>query len=64
MPRDLAFHGLWDLPLFIILALACAALGWLYVRVFYGLRDWFFKPMPIPGTSSRRWAACCWDSWP
>ena len=23
-------------------------MGWLYVRVFYGLRDWFFKPMPIP----------------
>ena len=22
--------------------------GWLYVRVFYGLRDRFFKPMPIP----------------
>ena len=48
LPREMAFHGLWDLPLFMILTLACTALGWLYVRVFYGLRDWFFKPMPIP----------------
>src|SRR6516165_7409461 len=44
----MTFHGLRELPLFMILTLACAALGWLYVRVFYGLRDWFFKPMPIP----------------
>ncbi len=44
----MTFHGLRELPLFMILTLACAGLGWLYVRVFYGLRDWFFKPMPIP----------------
>src|SRR5262249_12476841 len=25
-----------------------AAVGWLYVRVFYGMRDRVFKPMPIP----------------
>ena len=31
-----------------MLALACAAVGWLYVRVFYGLRDCVFHPMPIP----------------
>jgi CIC family chloride channel protein len=45
---DLAFRGLSQLPLFALLALACAAVGWLYVRVFYGLRDRFFKPMPLP----------------
>ena len=45
---DLAFHGLRELPVFAVLALACAAVGWLYVRVFYGLRDHVFKPMPIP----------------
>jgi CIC family chloride channel protein len=45
---DLTFHGLRELPLFVILALACAGLGWVYVRVFYGLRDHFFKPMPLP----------------
>ncbi len=44
----MAFHGLRELPLFMVLTLACAALGWVYVRVFYGLRDWLFKPMPIP----------------
>jgi CIC family chloride channel protein len=44
----LAFHGLRELPLFMFLTLACAALGWLYVHVFYGVRDWFFKPLPIP----------------
>ncbi len=44
----MVFHGLRDLPLFVVLTLVCAAVGWLYVRVFYGLRDRFFKPMPIP----------------
>jgi CIC family chloride channel protein len=48
LPDNMAFHGLRDLPLFILLTLVCAAVGWLYVRVFYGLRDRFFKPMPIP----------------
>jgi CIC family chloride channel protein len=48
LPRDMAFHGLWDIPLFVLLTLACAAMGWLYVHVFYGMRDKFFKPMPIP----------------
>jgi CIC family chloride channel protein len=44
---DLIFHGLRDLPLFVTLTLACAAVGWFYVRLFYGLRNWFFKPLPI-----------------
>jgi len=44
----LTFHGLRELPLFMVLTLACAAVGWLYVRVFYGLRDRLFKPLPIP----------------
>ncbi len=42
------FSGLRELPLYAILTLLCAGVGWLYVRVFYGLRDRFFKPMPIP----------------
>src|SRR6185312_84953 len=45
---DIHFSGLRELPLYAILTLLCAGMGWLYVRVFYGLRDWFFKPMPIP----------------
>jgi CIC family chloride channel protein len=45
---DLAFRGLTELPLFALLALACAGVGWVYVRVFYGLRDRLFQPMTIP----------------
>ena len=44
----LSFHGLLDLPLFAFLALACAGVGWLYVRVFYGIRDRVFHPLPLP----------------
>jgi CIC family chloride channel protein len=47
-PDNLAFHGLRDLPLFGIVAMVCAGMGWVYVRVFYGMRDRFFKPMPLP----------------
>jgi CIC family chloride channel protein len=45
---ELTFQGLGDLPLYVGLTLFCSAFGWLYVRVFYGLRDRFFKPLPIP----------------
>jgi CIC family chloride channel protein len=45
---NMAFHGLGELPFFVILAAACAALGWVYVRVFYGLRDHVFRPLPLP----------------
>ena len=45
---DLDFHGLRELPLFVVLAVACAGVGWLYVRVFYGIRDVVFRPLPIP----------------
>jgi CIC family chloride channel protein len=43
----LTFHGLRELPLFALLTLGCAAAGWFYVRFLYGIRDRFFKPMPI-----------------
>ncbi|WP_406693842.1 chloride channel protein [Singulisphaera sp. Ch08] len=45
---NMAFHGLRELPMFVLLALACAGVGWIYVRVFYGLRDHVFKPLPMP----------------
>src|SRR4051794_23039257 len=45
---DLAFRGLSELPMFALLALACAGVGWIYVRVFYGIRDYVFKPLPLP----------------
>ncbi|APW61480.1 H(+)/Cl(-) exchange transporter ClcA [Paludisphaera borealis] len=44
----LTFQGLRDLPLYVGLTLLCAAVGWLYTRVFYGLRDHLFNPLPIP----------------
>ena len=31
-----------------MLAVVCAAVGWLYVKVFYGMRDYVFHPLPIP----------------
>ena len=44
----LTFPGPADLPLYVGLTLVCAVFGWLYVRVFYGMRDKLFNPMPIP----------------
>jgi chloride channel protein, CIC family len=44
----LTFQGLRDLPLYVGLTILCAAVGWLYTRVFYGVRDRVFKPLPIP----------------
>ena len=34
---------LWQIPLFIVLGILCAAFGLLYIFVFYGSRDWFAK---------------------
>ncbi len=45
---EMAFHGLRDLPFFAFLAVVCAIVGGYYVRVFYGLRDYVFHPMPLP----------------
>jgi chloride channel protein, CIC family len=42
------FHGLSELPSFALLAPLCAAVGWIYVHVFYGLRDRVFRPLPLP----------------
>ena len=42
------FRGLSELPLFAILAVICAGVGWLYVRIFYGMRDYVFHPLPLP----------------
>jgi CIC family chloride channel protein len=44
----MTFRGLHELPLFMALTLVCAPVGWLYVRVFYGLRDFLFKPLRMP----------------
>ena len=40
LPRELLPYALFGV--------VCALAGYLYVRVFYGLRDYFFKILPIP----------------
>ena len=47
-PPGLAFHRLSELPFYLVFAIVCAVVGYLYVRVFYGLRDHFFKRLPLP----------------
>jgi len=37
-----------QLPFYGILGLLCALVGYLYVKVFYGMRNRFFRPLTIP----------------
>jgi len=39
---------LGQLPFYGVLGLLCAFVGYLYVKVFYGMRDRFFAPLNIP----------------
>jgi CIC family chloride channel protein len=48
---DLDFHEPRHLLLYVALGVACAATGWLWPKVFYGVRDRVFKPMPVPAWS-------------
>jgi CIC family chloride channel protein len=48
VPSDLTFGGIGELPFYVALAILCALVGYLYVSVFYGLRDRLFRPLPIP----------------
>ncbi|WP_460166584.1 chloride channel protein [Thermostilla marina] len=43
-----AFHGAHELPFYLVFALICAIVGFVYVNVFYGLRDRFFAKLPVP----------------
>ncbi len=43
-----AFDHPEDLLVYLVLGVAVAALGWVYVTVFYGLRDRFFDRLPLP----------------
>lgn len=48
-PADaLKFHGPIELPLYVAFAVVCAIAGFVYVWFFYGLRDKFFRKLPIP----------------
>ena len=43
-----ALATLGQLPFYGVLGLLCALVGYLYVEVFYGMRDRFFRPLNIP----------------
>jgi len=43
----LHLHGFHELPPYVILALLCALVGWIYVRSFYAMHAWF-KSLPVP----------------
>jgi len=47
-PAGLEFHRVAELPLYLIFAIVCSVVGYLYVLVFYGLRDRLFRKLPIP----------------
>jgi CIC family chloride channel protein len=44
----IAFHRPESLPVYLVLGIACAVVGALYPRVFYGVRDRVFRRLPIP----------------
>lgn len=42
------FHGAHELPFYLVFAVLCALVGFVYVKFFYGARDHFFRRLPIP----------------
>lgn len=44
----LHFTNPLELLWYLVLGLVCVVAGVLYVRIFYGVRDWGFRPLPIP----------------
>ncbi|MGA2220784.1 MAG: chloride channel protein [Verrucomicrobiia bacterium] len=42
------FNHPLELPLYVLLGVACAVMGMLYVKSFYGTRDWVFRRLPVP----------------
>ncbi len=45
---DLVFHGVHELPFYLVFAVLCSLAGYAYVWIFYGMRDRFFRRLPIP----------------
>ena len=45
---DFIFRKPAELFFYLVLAVICSGLGYLYVKIFYGMRDNFFKKLPIP----------------
>ncbi len=44
----LSFHQPKQLPVYALLGVACGLVGAIYPRVFYGVRDRIFRPLPVP----------------
>jgi CIC family chloride channel protein len=47
VPDGLAFTHLRELPFYLVFAIVCSIVGYLYVLVFYGMRDRVFRRLPI-----------------
>jgi CIC family chloride channel protein len=47
-PENLGFGGPHELPFYLVFAVVCSLVGFVYVSVFYGLRDRVFRRLPIP----------------
>ncbi len=45
---EFSFQNPLELFFYFLLAIFCSGLGYIYVKVFYGLRDSFFSRLPIP----------------
>ncbi|MGD0826459.1 MAG: chloride channel protein [Desulfobaccales bacterium] len=37
-----------EMPPYLLFGLVCALVGYFYIKVFYGLRDYFFRRLPLP----------------
>ena len=48
VPEGLSFGGIVDLPFYLVFAVLCAVVGYVYVCFFYGARDRLFRKIPIP----------------
>jgi CIC family chloride channel protein len=48
VPDTAVFRGPAELPFYLVFAVVCALVGFLYVWCFYGLRDHFFRKLRIP----------------
>ncbi|QDU83469.1 H(+)/Cl(-) exchange transporter ClcA [Planctomycetes bacterium Pla163] len=46
--RSLVFHGPSELPVYLVLAVVCAVVGWLWVRGFQGIAGWFHRRRRVP----------------
>ena len=47
-PAGLQFTSAMELPFYLVFAVLCALVGYLYVLVFYGLRNRLFRRLPVP----------------